>query len=136
MNGTSMSSPNCCGSIALVLSALIANGVEYFPFGVQRALENTCIPIPEDPYGSGSGLIQVDKAYELLRQYEGDITNKLTFTFKCGPKSLRGVYIKTADECIQPKDFQIFIEPTFASSDFLDENKFFKSLVYSAAYVE
>ena len=61
MSGTSMSSPNCCGCIALVLSGLKQRSVEYTPYGIRRSLENTAMPVDE-AIGSGSGLVQVEKA--------------------------------------------------------------------------
>jgi hypothetical protein len=71
MSGTSMASPNCCGSIgkllinsleleyyiyiiALILSGLLANDIEYYPYGVERALVNTAVKI-DDELGSGAG---------------------------------------------------------------------------------
>jgi hypothetical protein len=94
-----MASPNCCGSIALILSGLVANGVEYYPYGIQRALENTALKV-DDELGSGSGLIQIDKAYDyLIKNHEN--TNKMV-------------------------DHLISVEPKFFIEN-LDKNKFFKS---------
>ena len=56
--GTSMSSPNCCGCLALILSGLKQKNINYNPFGVKRAIENTAQPVDEI-LGCGSGLIQV-----------------------------------------------------------------------------
>ena len=54
-----MASPNCCGSLALILSGLKQRRVEFNPFGVKRALENTALPVDE-VLGCGAGLIQVE----------------------------------------------------------------------------
>jgi tripeptidyl-peptidase-2 len=59
MSGTSMASPNCCGCLALILSGLKENGIDFNPYGVKRAIENTALKVDET-LGSGAGLIQVD----------------------------------------------------------------------------
>ena len=58
MSGTSMSSPNCSGCLALILSGLKDNKIEFNPFGIKRAIENTALQVDET-LGSGAGLIQV-----------------------------------------------------------------------------
>lgn len=63
MNGTSMSSPNACGGIALLLSGLLATGGALAPHRLRRALENTATPLgggaPDAVLTYGRGLIQV-----------------------------------------------------------------------------
>lgn len=60
MNGTSMSSPNACGCIALLVSALKAKGLPYNPFSIKRALENTAAQVDTvERFALGHGLVQV-----------------------------------------------------------------------------
>ncbi|KAJ0043607.1 hypothetical protein Pint_17460 [Pistacia integerrima] len=64
MNGTSMASPSACGGIALVISAMKAEGIPVSPYIVRKAIENTSFPIgglAEDKLSTGQGLLQVDK---------------------------------------------------------------------------
>jgi tripeptidyl-peptidase-2 len=109
-----MSSPNCCGCLGLILSGLKANKIDYNPFGVKRAIENTALPVDES-IGQGAGLIQVEKAYEYLVQYKDSIYQKIHFdlrsTFKS--KHTRGIYLKNSDELNETRDYLITIEPQF-----------------------
>ncbi|KAL5981499.1 tripeptidyl-peptidase II Tpp2 [Asimina triloba] len=63
MNGTSMASPSACGGVALLISAMKAEGITVSPYTVRKALENTAVPVgdlPEDKLSTGHGLMQVD----------------------------------------------------------------------------
>lgn len=72
MNGTSMSSPCACGGLALLVSALKAEGQAVTPARLRRAVENTCAPVaaraPDGPLTYGRGLLQVADAYAYLRR--------------------------------------------------------------------
>ena len=49
-HGTSMSSPNACGVAACVLSALKQSGIHIGPVELRRALENSAVPIEDEPF--------------------------------------------------------------------------------------
>src|SRR5690606_36645772 len=67
MNGTSMASPNACGSIALLLSGMKAQEQQYTPALIRRALQNAAEQLPEvDPFAQGAGLVRVDRAWGWL----------------------------------------------------------------------
>ncbi len=63
MNGTSMSSPCACGGLALLISALKAEGQAATPARIRRAVENTALPVaegsPDSALTYGRGLLQV-----------------------------------------------------------------------------
>ncbi|XP_054787399.1 tripeptidyl-peptidase 2 isoform X2 [Prosopis cineraria] len=119
MNGTSMASPSACGGIALLISAMKAEGIPVSPYIVRKALENTAIPIGDsakDKLSTGQGLMQVDKAYEYLQQslnvprvwYQVNIK-------QCGKKnpSSRGIYLREASACQQPTEWTVQVSPKF-----------------------
>jgi tripeptidyl-peptidase II len=67
MNGTSMSSPNATGCIALLLSACKANDIKVSPASMKRIVENSAKLIDGvDRLGQGHGLIQVKEAWDLI----------------------------------------------------------------------
>lgn len=109
-----MSSPNCCGCLALILSGLKQNNVEFNPFGVKRAIENTAQTVDE-VLGSGAGLIQVEKAYEYLINYKENIFQKIHFEIKqtLKSKTFRGIYLKNSDEIKETRDYLVSVEPIF-----------------------
>ncbi|XP_011076155.1 tripeptidyl-peptidase 2 isoform X2 [Sesamum indicum] len=119
MNGTSMSSPCACGGVALLISAMKAEGVPVSPYSVREALENTSIPVgdsPEDKLSAGQGLMQVDKAYDYI-QKSRDIPSvryqiKITQSGKSTPTS-RGIYLREADSCQRSTEWTVKVEPKF-----------------------
>jgi tripeptidyl-peptidase-2 len=86
MNGTSMSSPNACGNIALIMSALKAQNVSFTPYrfvfyifahqSIAKAIENTAKDV-KDPLNVG--FLQIDKAYDYNTKYADDIDQDIDF---------------------------------------------------------
>lgn len=113
MNGTSMSSPSACGAIALMLSKLKQDDVDYTPHSVKRALKATAVEVPEQsPWAQGAGMLQVDSAYEHLVNYEADEQFDVWFDIK-GPDNERGAYLREPYENNQPTEQRITIRPNF-----------------------
>ncbi|XP_024992283.1 tripeptidyl-peptidase 2 isoform X2 [Cynara cardunculus var. scolymus] len=119
MNGTSMSSPSACGGVALVISAMKAEGIQVSPYSVRKALENTCTPIgclPEDKLSNGEGLLQIDKAFEYAKKsadlpcvwYKIKISQAGKST-----TTLRGIYLREASYCNQSTEWTVQVEPQF-----------------------
>ncbi|KAK4384978.1 Tripeptidyl-peptidase 2 [Sesamum angolense] len=86
MNGTSMSSPCACGGVALLVSAMKAEGVPVSPYSVREALENTSVPVGDSPE---------DK-----------------FLLDRAPTS-RGIYLREADSCQRSTEWTVKVEPKF-----------------------
>ncbi|HED52769.1 MAG TPA: hypothetical protein ENJ00_01025, partial [Phycisphaerales bacterium] len=113
MNGTSMSSPNTCGGIALILSKLKQEGIAYSPHAVKRALINTARQIPDQsPWAQGHGMIQIDAAYEYLVNEVNDLDRDVRFSVT-GPNGVRGAYLREPYENNQPVETRIKLEPNF-----------------------
>ncbi|KAB2016864.1 hypothetical protein ES319_D08G122200v1 [Gossypium barbadense] len=119
MNGTSMASPSACGGIALLISAMKAEGITVSPYSVRKALENTSIPVgglPEDKLTTGQGLMQVDKAYEYIQKSQDFpcvwYQIKINQSGKSTPTS-RGIYLRESTACQHSTEWAVQIEPKF-----------------------
>ncbi|KAH7538028.1 hypothetical protein FEM48_Zijuj03G0155900 [Ziziphus jujuba var. spinosa] len=113
MNGTSMASPSACGGIALLISAMKAEGIPVSPYNVRKALENTSVPVgnlPEDKLTTGQGLMQVDKAHEYIQQCRNvpcvTYQIKINQSGKSTPIS-RGIYIREPSACRQSTEVRL-----------------------------
>ncbi len=96
MNGTSMSSPNACGGIALLLSGLKSEGIAYTPQRVKRAVGNTCRVLEDvEVFAQGRGLIQIDRAYDYLVENKHHKDDDLRFEVSVSDRDgARGIYLR------------------------------------------
>jgi tripeptidyl-peptidase-2 len=115
MNGTSMAAPNACGNIALLLSALKAEGLAYTPHRIRRALENTAREVPGvEIFAQGRGIVQVDAAYEYVRKYAAYEDQDLRFDVRVtGRDDARGIYLREPWEVDRPLDARVTVTPIF-----------------------
>ncbi|KAI8146465.1 hypothetical protein BJV82DRAFT_598642 [Fennellomyces sp. T-0311] len=110
-NGTSMSSPNACGCVALLVSGLKAKQQPYTPYRLKTAVVQTAKSV-NDPLNVG--FIQVDKAWEYLENNESRKDLDIMFqvaVLKRG--NLRGVYLREHAETSQVQYLGVKVNPTF-----------------------
>ncbi len=119
MNGTSMSSPNACGGIALLLSALKQSETPYTPASVRRALQNTAETLPDiEPFAQGPGLLQVDRAHEYLLEFAGAPAAELGFDVRIPFLSnAHGIYLREREDVLAPATFEIEISPRYREDE-------------------
>ncbi len=115
MNGTSMAAPNACGGMALLLSALKAEGASWTPHRIRRALENTAVPVQGiEVFALGRGLVQIDKAYEYLKAYREFGDQDARFDVRVTSRSgARGIYLREPFEVDRPLEARIVVSPIF-----------------------
>eukprot|EP01090_Pellita_catalonica_P021398 TRINITY_DN7997_c0_g1_i1.p1 TRINITY_DN7997_c0_g1~~TRINITY_DN7997_c0_g1_i1.p1 ORF type:complete len:1175 (-),score=236.91 TRINITY_DN7997_c0_g1_i1:46-3237(-) len=129
MNGTSMSSPNCAGGVALIVSALKANKIPYSPWTVQRALINAAAERPSvERFALGHGLLQVVKTYAHLERFSATYAGAVRFSVavstsnnnpnisSANNNSRRGIYLRDTAHAHSPQARSISIKPIFHKS--------------------
>ncbi|RHY32019.1 hypothetical protein DYB32_002947 [Aphanomyces invadans] len=118
MNGTSMSSPNAAGNVALLISGLKHRNIGYNPFSIRRALENTAVSISTaEAFAQGQGLIQTLPALEYLFKHQNtfDGTKEFPLYYDIrvpSHQNNRGIYLRELDQLAE-KDFNVNVEPIF-----------------------
>lgn len=123
MNGTSMASPHAAGVVCLLLSGMIQQDLPYSPYIVRRALENTAhfIDGVEVP-AQGSGLIQVEKAFDYLVNYSEVQERDVRFQIQCGSSNSKGIYLRSKLNT-NLHTFKVSVEPHFLDSDNVDAER-------------
>ncbi|PQO44372.1 S8 family serine peptidase [Blastopirellula marina] len=115
MNGTSMSSPNVCGGLALVVSGLKQEEIKYSPTLVKRAIQNSARSLQDgSPFSMGQGLLQVDAAFDWLAEHSEQIDARLRYEVKVAThRNDRGIYLREAADLATPTHAKIEVEPLF-----------------------
>lgn len=115
MNGTSMSSPNVCGGLAMLVSALKQDEIPYSPTLVKRAIQNSARALQDgSPFAMGQGLLQVDAAYDWLAEHAEQIDARLRYDVKVTSRNNdRGIYLREADDLATTLQAKIEVEPLF-----------------------
>lgn len=122
MNGTSMSSPNACGCIALIQSALIAKGLNCGPYTMRRALEHCALAEKRknfDSFAAGYGVISVERTFEhlekVLKKKDDSIEvnwNVSVTTPKSGVNTpSRGIFIREPNQAFKKTEHFIYVKP-------------------------
>ncbi|XP_078038479.1 tripeptidyl-peptidase 2-like [Augochlora pura] len=120
MNGTSMASPHVTGAIAVLISGLLAKNYPYSPYNIKRALENTALYVSNlDPFAQGSGLLQVERAFDTLTTYSDVPERDVRFSVSCGGNNAKGIHMRTG-VIDRPKDYAITVEPIFLNTENTD----------------
>jgi tripeptidyl-peptidase-2 len=116
MNGTSMASPNCCGSVALLVSALKQKGQPFTPYQVKAAIKHTGKNIGDFMQ---VGLIQVEKAWEYLTHaLKDNLVSSLHYNVVIKDRNnARGVYLREPAETSQLQEITVQVTPKYPKHD-------------------
>ncbi len=119
MQGTSMAGPSACGKVALLVSAMKANGIPVTPARVLKAVRDTGKDVNDDldvPF------FQVDKAWDHLVEHKDHAAQDAEFRVSITPPGKpvgrvntdkRGIYLRERFECDRLSQFQATVRPTF-----------------------
>jgi tripeptidyl-peptidase-2 len=135
-----MSSPNACGCITLLLSAAKATGIleGLTPVRIKRAIEQSAKLVENvDILGQGHGLIQVQRAWDLLqvqtriKEQLGGNGNKwidVGFAVKIDSERFtRGIYLRQPQEANTANTFRVQVDPVFKEKTPADERMDFEA---------
>lgn len=118
-NGTSMSSPNACGSIALLLSGMKKEKIPITAARVYKAVRATAKDVNDD---LGIPFIQVDKAWDYIVAHKDlpdqDAEFRVAVTGAGKPvghrsENKRGIYLRDAHQVNRVNQFTVTVKPTF-----------------------
>jgi tripeptidyl-peptidase II len=121
MNGTSMSSPNACGCMALLLSAAKACSSPLSTARLRLAVENSAQLLSTelvDVLGQHHGLLQVERAWDHIVSNLRDKTIDIPLRVSVNSQRFkRGIYLRQASEMKTAETFQVTVSPLFHENE-------------------
>jgi tripeptidyl-peptidase-2 len=130
MNGTSMSSPNCCGCVALIVSAAKAGSLPYTPHSIRRAVEASAAQlVGVSPLVQGKGIIQVQDAFDHLKRDTEHAGVRFNVTVGVGASKMRGFVLRQYSETCRETQRTVGVDPIFHENAPNDEKFSFEMKV-------
>ncbi|CAO1628382.1 unnamed protein product [Parajaminaea phylloscopi] len=122
MNGTSMASPNACGCIALLLSAMKQEGIPITSARVHKAVLATTRDAHDE---LGVGFLQVEDAWRYIVENKDRPDADFEFQVKVTPagkppggnSDKRGVYLRERAETHRLNQFTVTAKPTVKGTE-------------------
>ncbi|KAJ2472554.1 hypothetical protein GGI02_001498 [Coemansia sp. RSA 2322] len=117
-NGTSMSSPNLCGCLALLVSAWKQEfggcndaALKVSPYRIKNAIMATAKLFGDE---LGAGLVQTDAAWQYLRKYAERRYEDIEYAVRVVETgNSRGIYLRNAEDSACARHLQVFVTPMF-----------------------
>ena len=118
MNGTSMSSPNAAGAVALLVSGLKAQGRRVSPARIFAAIRETGTDVGD---ALGVRFLNVNKAWDYLEEHADEAYGDADFRVRVTPAGkppgketdLRGIYLRESEETSRLNQLSVTVAPTF-----------------------
>lgn len=121
MNGTSMSAPHVAGAIAIIISGLKKLKIAYTPFSIKRAIWNTSTYLSYvDQFAQGNGLLNVERCFEYLKNYQNEAENKFRFAINTG-NGAKGIHMRSG-YLNKAEEFNVTVEPLMFNDKYAGNN--------------
>ncbi|XP_037944687.1 tripeptidyl-peptidase 2 isoform X2 [Teleopsis dalmanni] len=113
MNGTSMAAPHVAGAVGLLISGLKQKNIAYTPFSIKRAITATATKLSYvDPFAQGSGLLNVEKAFDHLIEHANAPENMIRFSVRCGVEGAKGIHVRNS-VLNRVLEYKVNVEPKY-----------------------